>query len=88
MESQSQFSDPAAFLRLTPANLYAKIAFNDVVLLMNASRSNAHLQHARKFMEVQPYQHEIEISSRTCASRWRIFRNPTLNLMYLARESL
>ena len=63
MESQSQFSDPAAFLRLTPANLYAKIAFNDVVLLMNASRSNAHLQHARKFMEVQPYQHEIEISS-------------------------
>ncbi|PMD17814.1 hypothetical protein NA56DRAFT_707210 [Hyaloscypha hepaticicola] len=51
---ESAISGPAAFLRLTPANLYAKIAFNDVVLLMNASRSNEHLQHARKFMKVQP----------------------------------
>lgn len=56
------FTEPAGFIRLTPLNLDAKKAFNDVSLLMEDTNMPPALHHPRQFMTLEPW----EVSTSSC----------------------
>ena len=53
--SSPKFSQPASFVRLTPANTNARRAFNEVSILMKDPNMIPDLKHASQFMVIEPW---------------------------------
>jgi hypothetical protein len=54
-EPSSTFSDPASFIRLTPANSDARQAFNDLSILIKSQDMLPDLRHVSQFMVIDPW---------------------------------